>query len=336
MAFHRSRARGSAGTRALRGFTLVELLVVITIIGILIGLLIPAVNMVREAARRTQCANHLGNLGKAMLAYQQAHQDTLPTGGWGYTWMGQPDCGYGATQPGGWLYNILPHLEAGTRYDMNTNAARGSLASMTMDVMNCPSRRPNEACPGKAAMRNADPNAAGLGAKGDYAANAGCVPDIGGTSQGSPACDAFPGPGSLQEGMDPNYQGWKGANTFNGICYARSQVTTIPDGASKTILLGEKYVSQDAYTAGTAPGDTRNMYVAFSSDNFRSTYYPVKMDQLQLNPYGASSFGSAHTSGCAFVFCDDSIHWISYGIDPQIFQCLGSRDDGQAIDSSML
>jgi len=138
---------------ARRGFTLIELLVVITIIGILIALLLPAVQAAREAARRVQCNNHLKQLSLAVLNHESALQ-RLPTNGWGYYYLGDPDRGSGIRQPGGWIFNVLPYLEQQQLHSLaagKTGSARiAALTTMVQTALPgliCPSRRQAKAYP---------------------------------------------------------------------------------------------------------------------------------------------------------------------------------------------
>ena len=104
------RRPGERCALPLRGFTLLELLVVVTVIGMLVALLAPAIQAAREAARRAECKNNLKQLSLAALNHLDM-QGHFPTGGWGWYWVGDPDRGFGKDQPGGWIYNLLPYCE---------------------------------------------------------------------------------------------------------------------------------------------------------------------------------------------------------------------------------
>ncbi len=130
-----------------QAFTLVELLVVIAIIGVLIALLLPAVQSARESGRNVQCANQLKQLGGAALQHLQA-QRHYPSGGWGWGYVGDADLGFGPGQCGGWIYNTLPYMEQSTFHDMGKGldqsakeTAHGERSMIPVPMMNCPTRR---------------------------------------------------------------------------------------------------------------------------------------------------------------------------------------------------
>jgi prepilin-type N-terminal cleavage/methylation domain-containing protein/prepilin-type processing-associated H-X9-DG protein len=322
----------------LRGFTLVELLVVIAIIGILAALLLPAVQAAREAARRSQCANNLKQWGLAGHQHLQSFQ-IFPTGGWGTQWLGDPDRGFNQRQPGGWIYNCLPFIEETALHNLGSGAVdkkptRGILATTPIAALYCPSRRGVDVYPNTEYPKCFNgPGIAGPCAKTDYAANS--ASDCVGTG---------PGPTSLVDG-DTTYN-WNlyPASLWNGIVYLRSQLTAghVTDGLSHTYFAGEKSVNPDAYTVLFDNGDKACAYIGYDTDvvrwgtgNVGDPYTPpLNTDWPQVTNW--LGFGSAHRGGLNMVFCDGSVHHISYEISQQLHKDLCSRNDGKAISDADL
>jgi prepilin-type N-terminal cleavage/methylation domain-containing protein/prepilin-type processing-associated H-X9-DG protein len=321
-------------------FTLVELLVVITIIGILIAILLPAVQAAREAARRTQCCNNLKQLALAMLQHE-AQYKFFPSGGWGYRWTGDPDRGTGKTQPGGWSFPILPYLEQRAVYDLGSDGNSELITTMQnsgaflrdqtpLSALNCPTRRRSIVYPrpGNRWYYNSDiiSRAAAI----DYAAN-------GGSSHAVVAGSFTYGPASIAAAKSFVYP----SQDATGVAFPRSRVSMadISDGTSCTYLAGEKYLSPDNYENGLDPHDDHGMYEGYSPDNMRwCTYKPA--DNIVLSPMQDTPgsvvwgiFGSAHAISFNMAFCDGSVQSINYSIDLKTYSCLGDRRDGQIVNA---
>lgn len=128
-AFHRNTPQGSSRD----AFTLVELLVVIAISGLLVGLLLPAVQAAREAARRAQCQSNVKQLGLAALNFESAH-GRFPSGGWGYQWQGFADVSSPAGQPGSWTFSLLLFLEQANLHGLG-GYAEGSSQQVRVDSL---------------------------------------------------------------------------------------------------------------------------------------------------------------------------------------------------------
>ena len=309
------------------GFTLVELLVVIAIIGILVALLLPALNSVREAAQRASCLNHLRQMGLAT----QIHVDKFsayPSGGWGYQWVGSPERGSGPAQPGGWIYNLLPFIGEEAIHNMGRGLPQEDLLTAIAErnqipiaTFTCPSRRASKAWPivGDAPHLHQPVNSGPVTqvARACYAINTGSVME-----EIPPA-----GPTSLEEAET---FGWQDTSRFNGVSYQKSRVRErhIKDGKSNTLLVAEKYLYRGDYENGSDKGDNESMYTGYCIDvnRFASRDLPPLRDSVDNGDGLNRQFGGPHEVWNA-VFCDGSTRGLAFEIDPLIHEMQANRND---------
>ena len=306
-------------------FTLVELLVVIAIIGMLVGLLLPAVQQAREAARQMQCNNHLRQIGLACLNYESQHQ-TLPSAGWRYSWAGDPDRGFGKIQPGGWTFSILPYLEQNAlfMYGSNNDPSHPDRSKITethrtpLPIYYCPSRRTCKIYSVQSSP-SSNCNSTNKLAKGDYASNYGVADFV--ETKGHPESYAA---------ADQN-TGWVD-QPFNGVIFSCSEITTsdIYDGLSNTYLVGEKLKDPNTYE-DSCTCDDNGLFCGADPDNSRATKYSPIQDRAKYHP--RQLFGSAHAGALGFVMCDGSVQRIPYQINVEVHQFLGNRADGNVFSS---
>lgn len=314
------------------GFTLVELLVVMTIIGILVGLTLPAVQFAREAARRIQCSNNLKQLGLGAQSHMDA-QGYFPSGGWGRDWIGDPDFGFGANQPGSWLFSILPYIDQAALHDLATNNPAQKeqmlrdMATTPLSVANCPSRRrsvPIQQPSGVVAANNCKQTVTAV-ARSDYAGNGGSL-----TSWFGPQYTFPTGPAAGQTASFVDSTQKTAMSHYEGVIFQCSQIkdSHIPDGTSNTILIAEKSLDSDFYYSTPSNYDTGNMYLGMADDLIRFTYESPKQDRPGMNNAANCStwFGSCHPNGLNVAFCDGSVRRVGFSIDQITFQALGTRE----------
>ncbi len=303
-------------TRQPGGFTLIELLVVIAIIAILIALLVPAVQKVREAAARAQCQNNAKQMG---LAFHN-HHDTFkyfPSGGLGpsvaggRTMNGNNPAVYNA-QAWGWCYQILPYIEQAPLWRLPAGQDAAIIAT-PVPIYYCPSR-------------GRTPVVGGI-AVSDYAGNGGSYGSWGSLTTPVNSLD-----GALTPSSGP-----------------RINFAAITDGTSNVLLLAEKWLYFQWYDDRTSgPGsciDNEGYCDGWDNDTIcfsGTTTYAAPNNIVVPQPDGQTGwscgliFGSAHTAGMTAVFCDGSVHFLTFGIDPTVWHNLCSRNDGQPLNLSGL
>lgn len=323
----------TSAKRPRSGFTLVELLVVIAIIGVLIGLLLPAVQSAREASRRSACTNNLKQLGLGLQTYHDSNKKFPPGGIW-YT--NNTKAKNWSKNRGSLLYYVLPFVEQSTLYDAFDDSktiayqqfspapASGSpyIAGTVINSFRCPS---DDSSPyNDVAMNGIAP---GNLATFSYSASKG-PSRTGNNPSGScserAAWDAYKLSASDRTPAGP----------FTRLGrFFQCTVRDVEDGLSKTIFMGEVRPDCTLHIS-------RGWAHASCTQGMISTIYPINYDSCTRDTSNGNcawwgnwstefAFKSRHPGGCQFVFGDGSVHFLQETIDHQTYQYLGGKDDGK-------
>jgi prepilin-type N-terminal cleavage/methylation domain-containing protein/prepilin-type processing-associated H-X9-DG protein len=353
----------SSATAQRDGFTLVELLVVIAIIGILVALLLPAIQAAREAARRTQCSNNLKNIGLACINFHDTNgripysigvwvedrdrnrNDLRPPGAAGQRGVMHPDNGGPGYNGKGWVVDILPAMEETAIYDAIMQALEDSTGSKQFLIsgptsgngMGHPSIRqivrkqlpwfwcPSDGSGGKESNQQYfwDIPAG----RGQWHATMNYKGVIGDSVVGDGLGGVGPFGGEPM-GSEPDCHNTVDCNglIWRSNYYYPLQLKEITDGTSKTLMIGEGIVEQDFESAAY-----------FAMSNWATCGMPLNywIENYTYETRGAATwpetrgFKSMHPGGAQFVMADGSVQYIIEGIDQSVYRGLATRDGGE-------
>jgi prepilin-type N-terminal cleavage/methylation domain-containing protein/prepilin-type processing-associated H-X9-DG protein len=345
------RLRSLIPWRPGKAFTLIELLVVIAIIAVLIGLLLPAVQKVREAANRLKCQNNLKQLGLSLHSYHDANGWFPPGGG-----FLPPDSWYQGDK-GSWLVYTLPYLEQDNLYRQVPRINEPAYPSIIQAVINgvLPAKLPYGRCPSDDYRQDAVGFTSYLASMGPQCSSSGC-----GYDPFDIYCD--PGANGLGDwgyGKSADHGDTYDTSQLRGMftrTLAKTNIAMASDGLSNTLMIGETLPAQNGdmlfsvvdyrdswgtYGAGWAQTDggtilglttvpinypTKDQGDCHGLDGVPQT---TDVAHSAWNWNTAFGFKSNHTGGANFVFGDGSVHFLNQNIDHRPLALLGCRNDGQ-------